>query len=458
MKPFKHIRVRLAAWNILVFGGILALYAVGTSWFFLSTLSRQLDESLMEELEMADQMLFPLRPGDYLVDSHPADPKRHERFIELWSPDGQLLYRSKMLGSRTLGGPPDTSEFRGVVRTVVLGDGSRMRVASKLHVASTPLTLLRLAVNEEDYLGTVHRFINVLMVAIPVGLLLVSVSAYWLARNALRPVDLMTSAAQRITAERLNERLRVLNPDDELGRLAGTFNELLGRIEHAFGQLRQFTSDASHQLRTPLTAMRSVGEVALQKSRTPEEYREVISSMLEESTRLTQLVDNLLFLSRADAQKHLLHCERLDALELAHEVAAMMHVLAEEKCQQLNVVGETGIIISADRSLLCHALMNVIDNAIKFSPEAATTIVAVNRQDDSCVISVTDSGPGIPPEAREKIFERFYRIDPNGSAGSGLGLAIASWAVEINNGTITVRPHEPSGSTFLITLPCADPP
>lgn len=458
MKFLKHIRARLTAWNILVFGGILALYALGTSWFFLSTLSQQLDDSLMEELEMADQILFPLREGEYLIDSHPADPRHHERFIELWLPDGRLLFRSKLLGIRTLGGPPDTSEFGGVVRAVMLADGTRMRVASKLHSASAPHTLVRLAVNEDEYLGNVHRFIEILFVAIPLSLLLVSASAYVLARNALRPVDVMAAETQRITAAALHERIRVANPDDELGRLAGTFNQLLDRIERAFQQLRQFTSDASHQLRTPLTAIHSVGEVALQKSRTSDEYREVISSMLEESSRLTQLVDSLLFLSRADARRHSVHPDKMDALEFARDAAAMMRILADERRQQLIVVGETGIIISADRSLLSHALMNLIDNAIKFSPDAATTVVSVGRNGNACLISISDSGPGIPLHERERVFERFYRIDQHGTSGSGLGLSIARWAVEANNGTLTVRPNEPSGSTFLISLPFVGAP
>ncbi len=455
----KNIRTRLTLWNILVFGGILTLYAFGTTWFFLSTLGTQLDESLKEELELVEQMLFHLPEGEYFIDTHEDDAKRLERFIELWSTDGMLLYRSGTLGKGDLGPPPDSSEYTGSIRSVLSQDGTRLRVASLLHSTPTNATLVRLGVSEEAYFAIVHNFTNLLLIAIPFALLLLTVSAYVLARNALRPIDAMASTARRITAEQLHERLPVVNPEDELGRLASTFNELLGRVEKSFQQLRRFTSDASHQLRTPLTAMRSVGEVGLQGTRTGEEYREVIGSMLEESNRLTHLVDSLLFLSRGEAGKLHIVPSDLDVFELVNDTAGMLRILAEERHQQFLLKGNKGITVTADRTLLTQALLNLMDNAIKFTPEGGLVRVDVSSDTKICKIAVSDSGPGIPAHEQEKVFERFYRVSKDGGpGGSGLGLAIARWAIEANGGSISVESGNGSGSTFLISLPCTPKP
>lgn len=449
----KNIRTRLTLWNILVFGGILTMYAIGTTWFFLSTLGTQLDESLKEELELVEQMLFHLPEGEYFIDTHEDDAKRLERFIELWSSEGTLLYRSSTLGKRNLGPPPDSSEFRGLIKSVSTEDGMQLRVASLLHSTPMNATLIRLGVNEEEYFSIVHNFTNLLLIAIPLALLVLTVSAYLLARNALRPIDAMTSKARRITAEELHERLPVINPEDELGRMAATFNELLERVEKSFQQLRRFTSDASHQLRTPLTAMRSVGEVGLQETRTGEEYREVIGSMLEESNRLTHLVESLLFLSRGEAGKHQLVMADMDAFELVNETAGMLRILADEKGQQLVLTGTKGIRIWADETLLTQALLNLMDNAIKFTPEGGVVHVSVLSHSRTCQIIVKDSGPGIPEHEHKKVFERFYRVSRDGAGGTGLGLAIAKWAIEANGGTISLQSATHSGSSFLIGLP-----
>ena len=315
---FRHIRVRLAVLNLVVFGGILVLYAFGTSWFFLSTLNHQMDGSLKEEVELVEQMLLHSPDGSYPPDIHDENIHELERFLEIWSFDGRLLYRSKALGANALGGMPDTTRLHSIVvtRSQLLSDGTRMRVAEKQHTGSSP-RIIRLAVSEAGYLADIQKLVTVLLIGTPVALLLVLVCAYLMAHRALKPIDLMASTARRMGTDNLAGRIPITNPDDELGRLAAAFNELLSRVERSFVQLRQFTSDASHELRTPLTAMRTVGEVGLQVGRTASEYREVIGSMLEESNRLTKLVDSLLFLARADSGKHQLHKENLDLFTFA---------------------------------------------------------------------------------------------------------------------------------------------
>jgi heavy metal sensor kinase len=270
----------------------------------------------------------------------------------------------------------------------------------------------------------------------------------------------MAEQARLITAERLTERLPVDNPGDELGRLATVFNQTLMRLESSFQQMRRFTADASHELRTPLTAMRSVGEIGLRGRRDPYAYREVIGSMLEEVDRLSLLVDRLLTLSRADSGESILSRERVDLCELAEEVTMQLAVLAEEKQQSLTVEAGSPSHCIGDRMVLRQALLNLVDNAIKYSPDGGRIVVKVSTSGEGmAVLDVSDTGPGIPSDLRPRVFDRFYRADRSRSrengGGTGLGLSIARWAVEVNGGQLTLESSEGPGATFRITLPIA---
>jgi len=299
----------------------------------------------------------------------------------------------------------------------------------------------------------------VLALGFPVALLLAGFGGYALARQALAPVDAMTHKAERISAERLNQRITVENPKDELGKLATVFNSMLSRLEAAFNQLRRFTADASHELRTPLTAIRSVGEVALQDQRSLAEYRDVIGSMLEEVDRLTRLVESLLVLSRADAGQVQLQRADISLLALAQEATALVEVLAEEKGQRIAVEGDARAVVSVDRLILRQAIVNLVDNAIKYSPaESLISVQARPSDNNHAILEVTDQGPGVPPEHRSHIFDRFYRMDAARArewGGAGLGLSIARWAVEAHGGEIGLRSEGARGSTFWIRLPRA---
>jgi len=230
------------------------------------------------------------------------------------------------------------------------------------------------------------------------------------------------------------------------------------RLESSFEQMRRFTSDASHELRTPLTAMRSVGEIGLRGRREASDYREIIGSMLEEVDRLSLLVDRLLTLSRADSGESMLSRDRVDLAELAEEVTAQLDVLAEEKQQSLTVEAAGPTLCLGDRMVLRQALLNLVDNAIKYSPVAGRIAVRVSTSvNGMAVLDVSDTGPGIPLDLRPRVFDRFYRADRSRSrengGGTGLGLSIARWAVEVNGGQLTLESSEGAGATFRITLP-----
>jgi len=300
-----------------------------------------------------------------------------------------------------------------------------------------------------------REIVVVLVLGLPLIVILAGVGGYVLARRALAPIDHLAAEARRITAERLDQRLSVPNEKDEIGRLAAVINDTFARLDASFGQLRRFTADASHELRTPLAVIRSIGEMGLRDTRAPAEYKEAIGSMLEEVDRLTRLVDTLLRLSRGDAGTIRLSLDILDLGDLARDVAASLGILAEELQQQLEVAAEANVRVSADRVVLRDAITNVVHNAITYGPAGSTIAMRVEADDVEAALSVADEGPGIPAEHRERIFDRFYRIDEGrsrASGGAGLGLAIARWAVEANGGRISLA-SSGTGSVFRITLP-----
>jgi heavy metal sensor kinase len=312
---------------------------------------------------------------------------------------------------------------------------------------------------EERVEQELGEILVVLVLGLPPIVALAGVGGYVLARRALAPIDHLGAEARRITAERLHERLSVPNQRDEIGRLAAVINETLARLESSFEQLRRFTADASHELRTPLSVIRGIGEINLRETRTPAEYKDAMGSMLEEVDRLTRLVDSLLQLSRGDAGTVRLSREAVDLGQVARDVVASLGILAEERQQRLRVDAADHVRVLADRLVLRDAVTNVIDNAIKYSPNGSTIDVRVQRDGARGAVSVIDEGPGIPVEHRERIFDRFYRIDEGRSrelGGTGLGLAIARWAVETNGGYISVDSTD-RGSVFRIVIPLAVP-
>jgi signal transduction histidine kinase len=250
----------------------------------------------------------------------------------------------------------------------------------------------------------------------------------------------------------------VPNPDDEIGRLTEVINDTYARLEASFEKLRRFTADASHELRTPLAVVRGIGEISLKETRTPAEYKEAIGSILEEIDRLTNLVDTLLRLSYGDAGTVRLSPETIDLADLARDVVLSLGILAEERHQQLEVEARERVMATVDRLVLREAVTNVVDNAIKYSPNGSRVQIQVSADRDRAVLEVRDQGPGVALENRERIFDRFFRIDEGRSrddGGTGLGLSIAKWAVEVNGGSIAVKDGAVGGSVFRIDLPIA---
>ena len=316
--------------------------------------------------------------------------------------------------------------------------------------------VVQVGISLENMYRTLHHFVLIMGALFPLGLLLAGGGGWLLARRALSPVDHMTKAAQRISGEHLNERLLETGTGDELDRLARTLNEMLTRLDESFSQVRQFSADASHELQTPLTILRGEIEVALRSGRTMEEYRQVLTSSLEEIEKISRLVEGLMLLARADSGVLRMDHQPVALHELIAEIAARMQKMAADRGIGLHLEDLAPVTISGDREQLQRLLLNLIDNAIKYTPTGGRISLSLSAEGDQAQISVTDTGIGLSADEQVQIFTRFYRAAEARSqsgGGVGLGLCIAQSIAEAHGGKIQVLSHPGQGSTFTVVLP-----
>ncbi len=444
------IRARLTIWYAGVLLFILACLSAGVYVVLQASLERTLRAQLDRDIQTVATVVG--------ASPHGAGPYGHLPGDILFAVtrDGRLVYHSNAwCRTRCLHGaeiePVDAS---GVWR-------SPKGVDYKIKAA--PLWVngqgFSVTVAEDTSLleGTLRDLLVILLLSIPCAALLSIAGGYFLAGRALSPISAMASKAWEISAESLSERLPVRNPNDELGRMATVFNQTLARLEASFERLRAFAANTSHELRTPLTAMRSVGEVALRRPLDAASARDTIGSMLEEVDRLTQLVERLLGLARAESAKTQLPREEVDLAQMASSVSELVRVLAEEKAQQISVDVREPATIRGESSSLRQALTNLVDNAIRYTPAHGHIKVGVGHAPDGRrIIEVEDNGPGIAPGEQNRIFDRFYRANNDGHSrgqGTGLGLAIARNAVEANGGRLEYRNAIEGGSIFCMSFP-----
>ncbi len=442
------IRMRLTLWYASILGLIVVCFASATYVLVRRSLFSQADRRLernlrtlvqaaQDELEEVEEL------AEYGTLSH----------FEVLLGD-RLLYRTPGWPSEVIdihpAAPPESSESR-----FMSADGRWLVGLRSAGPADRPYRIAA-AVDIEPIRSSLRALARILSSGIPGALLLAGFAGHMLARRVLSPIGTMAATAERITATNLSERIPVVNPDDELGRLARVFNETLARLEGSFEHLRRFTGDVSHELRTPLAVVRSIGEVAVARDLDPEACREVIGSILEETDHLTRLVDRLLILSRADIGQVKIRRESVELAPIVRETIDSLRVLAEEKEQEISFRTDGHVAAEIDPVTFRQALLNLIDNAIRYTPEGGRIRIEIRETTPGTVsVEIADNGPGIPPEHRSKIFDRFYRVGDDRSrrtGGAGLGLAIARWAVEANGGRIEVDSADPQGAVFRIVL------
>ncbi len=302
-----------------------------------------------------------------------------------------------------------------------------------------------------------RELLVILALVVPLTLALASAGGLFLANRALQPIDRLTRAAQQISAQDLSQRLNLDLADDEVGRLAHTFDRMLARLDEAFGRQRQFTADASHELRTPLAIMKGQIGVTLHRDRAPADYQIVLTDLEEEVDRLTRLVDDLLLLARADDPSPALPREPVDLPTLLHLVADQVHPLATAKALTVQLHSTAGLCVPGDPDKLFRLFLNLLDNAVKYTPpQGQISIRATGTDPAQAVVEITDSGPGIAADQVEHIFERFHRADAarsRATGGWGLGLAIAQAIAVAHGGEIAAHAAPTGGSVFTVHLP-----
>lgn len=318
------------------------------------------------------------------------------------------------------------------------------------------VSIVQIGTSLQAVQDTLHELFLTLLLGIPASLTLASIGGWFMAKKSLRPVTDITTAARMITARNLDQKIEVTNPIDEVGRLAETFNDMIARLNSSFRQTNQFSSDVSHELRTPLTIMRGEMEVVLRSPRKVEEYQSVIASSLEEVERMSSMVEELLLLSKAEDGEMKLNISHISIYRLLETIFDNAIALAKGKGVQVAMHSRKDIYIEGDELRLRQLFLNLVDNAIKYTPPTGTVDILLTEIGEYAHVSIKDTGVGISKEDQEKIFERFYRVDKSRSrevGGTGLGLSICKRIVEAHNGHLTVESETGKGSTFSVDLP-----
>ena len=453
------IRWRLTLWNAAILAALFGLFCMVMLYLVHGHLQSQADQWMTEELHELNEDVNLTHDTAHLQQRLEKRYAVHAHLhFRILTEEGKTLFLSRFLTNITLPIPSGIAQMRGPrfedVELGELGDYRLLSMAMR-DGESRPLLLqvvapkTALAREFDWYLGTV-------LAAIPIALLVAIATGYGLARQALSPVDQMVATAERISVERLDQRLVVRNSKDELGRLAITLNAMFDRLHRSVDQMRRFTSDAAHELRSPIAALRTEAEVMLRSPREPEVYRRVVQQTADEATRLTELVNQLLTLSRHDAGQvpPLEETIRVDLVLL--DVVERFRSRAAERQIALETGTLPAWLLIGDDILLSQLFYNLIDNALKYTLAGGTVRVWGHVYGSDLVIGVQDTGIGISDVDQRKIFERFYRVDPsqNGDrGGAGLGLSICRAIVETHRGQIEVASVPGEGSCFQITLP-----
>jgi heavy metal sensor kinase len=388
--------------------------------------------------------------------------KEHENLSAVvYGAEGNVWERTEQLAASSVPPAPSaaSTEHRLEDRAIpILG---RQRVLSAgLAVGDRPSTVLIMA-PLEDVDHELAELGTVLATAVPIVLLLSGGLGYVLARKALAPMERLRHSTEEITADRLDRRLPVNNPQDELGRLTETFNAMIGRLERSFAEIRRFTADASHELRTPLTAIRTEAEVALARPMGLAEHQQLLGSILEECDRLTRLTDQLLELAREDARAGRQAHEPVDLGAIVRDVVETMRPLAGAKGLSLRVEANESLWVNGDAARLREVFFNILDNCIKYTAEGGQVEVQIGHSSPEVVVTVSDTGIGIAAEHLPHVFDRFYRVDKARSrseGGTGLGLSITQSIVVAHGGRIELASTPGRGTTCTVRLPLGSTP
>ncbi len=452
------IRLRLTAWYFAVLAVVLSAFGVTAYIEMRHSIRQTVDEELRIRAEGVHQLIVrTIQRGaeDDLQEGlrEHTELRQGGALLQVSDEQGNWLYRSPVMSDygvpRPATVPKKATEYKG--KDVPL------RIWSEKVSVGGQSYLIQSAFEMDDFYEALDHFALLLFISIPSLLLCAAAGGYWISTRALAPVDQITRTARTISAQNLSSRLVVPKTGDELQRLSETLNGMLERLEAAFKKITQFTADASHELRTPVAVMRTRAELSLRKARSADEYRDVIAEVLAELEKTSGLIEQLMFLARADSGAETLHFAATNVAEVLREACHQGSALAEAKQIdfQEQISGDS-MWIRGDASSLRRLFLILIDNAVKYTPASGQIEVSLQRNDGYAVAEVRDTGIGIAEADLPNVFERFYRADKartRESGGVGLGLSIGRWIAEVHAGTIVVHSSPGRGSIFQIRLP-----
>ncbi len=456
------IRARLACWFAVVLGLVLVLMAATTWWALRASFAATVDEGLAGRVASIARFLGgaaePASSGELHEDLREyaaLDPGWD--LIRIYDASGTQVFQAGAferggLPPAPVPGLPDGPRYEDLV----LG-GRPLRMLSSRAMVGAQAFTVQVAVPMGDLQHTVDRLRKALLLLIPIGILLAAGGGYWISGRALAPVDRITATARGITARELGSRLEVPPTGDELQRLSETLNDMLARLEAAFLEARRFTADASHELRTPISVIRTSAEIALRRDRPAVEYRQALSDIQREAERTSTLVQDLLTLARADAGVDGLQRTDVDLVSLANGVRQRFAASCEGAGLSLEAdTPATPVLLNGDLAAISRLAVILVDNAVKYTPAPGRVTVRIRPEKRTAVLEVEDTGPGIAAEDLPRVFDRFYRADKarsRDSGGAGLGLSIARWIAERHGGSIAIDSQPGCGCRVTVRLP-----
>ena len=460
------IGVRLTIWYLAVFALGELIFGVGMWMILRHNLLDIVDDSLESQVDDLKNFLDAQKPDASLAKlqeqvreaygiEHSGD------FLQLSMAAGDMVYQSPFLRAHQ-------DMLMPVDR--VSAQTFRIRHAERRHFrfiyekleANGRTFIVEMGTTADDAIDTLHLFRDYLLMFAPVLLMVAALVGHWLSRRALAPVDALVQTARKISGTNLSGRLTKLETGDELQRLSDTMNEMLDRLEFAFRRITQFTADASHELRTPVSLIRTESELALRRSRSEAEYKESLNHILFEAERTTALIERLLELARADSGREAIEIHPMDLRQTLESIVVhWQQVSAARNLEFFASIGERATFVMGDESLLRRLTEILLDNAFKYTPSPGWVRLSLEQKAERAWVTVQDSGVGIAAEDQDKIFERFYRVDKARSraqGGTGLGLAIAKWIVSQHHGTMAVESRPGEGAIFRVELPLVEMP
>jgi len=467
----RSLKFQLIVWYAGVLTGCFALLAAATYLALRTSLvgalgenqlrrARQIGELVRAEMERGDQA----KAGEE-IDVRYA-PAVNDRFVRITQQDGAILYLSRSPTSQSFDPtslPPAVwpAQVESYRRVPLVGGRKMLLTAHVLQLPGGSRFLIETGAPMDAVQADLKKWVFFLAAMLPIVLGIGVGGGFVLVKRALLPVDRIAASAERISSQNLSERLPVTQTGDELERLSLALNRMIERLDSAFLYSRRFVADASHELRTPLTVLKGELESLVQQPEFTSDWRDRVGSALEEVDRLSQIVEGLFAISRLDAGEAASEWLALDLAQLTEATVDQMSLLADDKRIHVTCEASTGVWVEGDRARLKQVVVNLLDNAIKYTPQGGQVSLTVATRDNRAVLEVTDNGIGIPPESLPRVFERFFRVDDARSrqqGGAGLGLSIVKSICTAHHGRVEVSSSPDRGSRFRVELPLISAP